>query len=104
MSDAERKDMNNIPYQEAVGSLMYAAQVSRPDICFALSVVSRFNHNPSKIHWQAVKRILRYLKGTTNAKLVYHRNGDGQIIGYCDADHAGDAATTGNLLLLMSFY
>lgn len=87
----DRNYMENIPYQEAVGSLMYAAQVSRPDICFALSVVSRFNHNPSKIHWQAVKRIFRYLKGTTNTKLVYRRNSDAKLIGFCDADHAGDA-------------
>lgn len=67
-TDAEKKDMIGIPYQEAVGCLMYAAQVSRPDICFALSVVSRFNHNPGNAHWQAVKRILRYMKGTIDSK------------------------------------
>lgn len=103
-NDVEKGAMFDIPYQEAVGSLMYAAQVSRPDICFALSVVSRFNHNPGKAHWQAVKRIFRYLRGTIGAKLTYTRDGNGQLTGYCDADFAGDEderkSTTGYVFLL----
>lgn len=103
-TDSDRLKTTAIPYQEAVGCLLYVAQVSRPDICFALSVVSRFNHNPAKIHWQAVKRIMRYLKGTLNAKLVYRRDGNSELTGYCDADHAGDMddgkSTTGYVFML----
>src|ERR1700678_1194625 len=56
--------MRNIPYHKAVGSLMYATLGTRPDICFAVQTVSRFNSKPGLAHWEAVKRIFRYLKGT----------------------------------------
>lgn len=49
-----RKEMAKVPYQEAVGSFLFAAQVSRPDIQFAVSSVSRFNQNPGKAHWNAL--------------------------------------------------
>lgn len=58
--------MRNVPYQEAVGCLLFAARVSRPDILFAVSSVSRFNNNPGTAHWTTVKRIFRYMKGTKN--------------------------------------
>lgn len=75
-SDAEIANMKDVPYQEAIGSLMYAAQLTRPDISFALCLLSRFNKNPGKTHWQALKRVLRYLAGTNNRKLVYRGNGE----------------------------
>lgn len=87
-SEDEIREMKKIPYQEAIGSLMYAAQLTRPDICFALAMLSRFNQNPGKPHWNAVKRVLRYMKGTINRKLVYRKNSDTELIGFCDADHA----------------
>lgn len=68
---AEREDMANIPYQEAVGSLLFAAQVLRPDLQFAVNMVCRFSHNPGRQHWNAVKRIFRYIKGTMDARLTY---------------------------------
>lgn len=77
--------MEKIPYQEAVGSLLYAAQVSRPDIQYAVNMVSRYNHNPGK----AVKRIMRYLNGTRDLKLTYRRNVKEDLHGFCDADWAG---------------
>ena len=55
--------MSKIPYASAVGSLMYAMVWTRPDIAHAVGVVSRFMENPGKEHWQAVKWILRYLRG-----------------------------------------
>ena len=51
-----------LQYQSAVGSLMYAMVRTQPDISFAVSVVSRHASNPDSLHWQAVKRIFRYLK------------------------------------------
>lgn len=100
----QRADMVNVPYQEAIGSIMYAAQLTRPDVCFAISTLSRFNQNPGRAHWTAVKRVLRYLKGTVDAKLTYSRNGNPEIIGYCDADYANDIndrrSTTGYVFVL----
>lgn len=79
-------------YQSIVGSLMYAMLGTRPDIAFAVSVVSRYGSNPTPEHYGAVKRILRYLRGTSHLKLVYR--GDLQPLkGYTDSDWAGDQDT-----------
>ena len=67
--------MRNIPYQEAVGSLMYAVVATRPDIAYAVSYLARFMSNPGRAHWEAVKRVIRYLKGTKDAKLILGRGG-----------------------------
>lgn len=88
--ESEREAMENVPYQEAVGSLLYAAQSTRPDIAFAVNAVSRYNNNPGKAHWNAVKRIFRYLKGTSHLRLEYSKGGPSEIIGFCDADWASD--------------
>ena len=56
--------VNQQEYQSVVGSLLYLAMASRPDIAFAVSNVAKFSARPTKQHWIAVKRILRYLKGT----------------------------------------
>lgn len=102
---AGREEMMQVPYQEAVGSILYAAMVSRPDIQYAVNMVSRFNQQHGKPHWLAVKRILRYLRGTMNAKLVYNRHADSaHLHGFCDADWGGDdvdrRSTTGYVFLL----
>lgn len=86
----EKEMMANVPYQEAVGSLLYISQGSRPDITYAVHSVSRFNHNPGMVHWEAVKRIMRYLKATLEAKLVFSKASNSNISGYCDADWAAD--------------
>lgn len=103
-SATDREEMAIIPYQEAVGSLLYAAQVSRPDIQFAVNNVSRFSNNPGKPHWMAVKRIMRYLNGTRDTKLVYRRDDKLGLHGFSDADWAGDAvdrrSVTGYVFLL----
>ncbi|GJQ80826.1 hypothetical protein Trydic_g9413 [Trypoxylus dichotomus] len=93
-TDLENSDIKNIPYQSAIGSLLYAAQGTRPVISFAISLLSRFNNNPSKIHWTAVKRVMRYLKGTKSLKLEYSRDTDvNGIYGYCDADWGNNIET-----------
>ena len=81
--------MSNVPYASAVGSLMYAMLCTRPDICFAVGLVSRYQSNPGTTHWQAFKRIMRYLRGTTDLVLCY-QGGDLQLRGYSDADWGGD--------------
>jgi hypothetical protein len=91
-SEEEEQFMSRVPYSSAVGSIMYAMVCTRPDISQAVSVVSRYMANPGKVHWQAVKWILRYLRGTTNVGLVYDRGSDinSSVIGYVDSDYAGD--------------
>ena len=60
-SKTELEEMIVVPYAQAVGSLMYAMTSTRPDICYAVGLVSRYQSNPGKAHWQAVKRIFKYL-------------------------------------------
>lgn len=89
----DKRDMEKVPFREAVGSLMFAACVSRSDIMFAVSVVSRYLENPRLEHWQAVKRIIRYAKETAAYGIVYDgHNTDGLII-YSDSDYATDPDT-----------
>ena len=76
--------MRHVPYHEAVGSLMYATLGTRPDICFAVQSVLRFNSKPGLIHWEAVKRIFRYLKGTRDLWLAYGGAAK-ELVGYADA-------------------
>ena len=63
--------MSKVPYASVVGSLMFSMICSRPDLAYAISLVSRFMANPGKEHWNAVKWILRYLKGTLNYGIIY---------------------------------
>lgn len=79
-----------VPYQEAVGSLMYLAQGTRPDIAFAVGDVSRFNSKHCEGHWSAVKRIFRYLRGTSGLKLCYSFNDVSDFFACSDADWGSD--------------
>ena len=96
---------SSIPYREAVGCLMYAMVLTRPDIAFAVSRVAKFTSNPRNSHWTAVKRIFRYLSSTATMGLSYFsQRSDLTLRGYCDADYAGDhddrKSRTGYLFLL----
>ncbi len=71
-----------------VGKLNYLT-VTRPDISFSVSVVSQFLYSPCKEHWEAVLRIVHYLKKAAGWGLLYKKSGDTQIVGYSDADWAG---------------
>ncbi|XP_037496021.1 secreted RxLR effector protein 161-like [Jatropha curcas] len=99
----EQDKMNQVPYANAVGSLMYAMMCTRPDICFAVGMVSRYQSNPSPAHWIAIKRILRYLKGIADYSSCY-QCGNLQLRGYTDVDWAKDTderkSTFGFVLLL----
>ncbi|GKV15591.1 hypothetical protein SLEP1_g26368 [Rubroshorea leprosula] len=85
----EKEKMSPIPYSSIVGSLMYAMVYTRLDIAHAVCVVSRFLSDPGKIHWEAIKWIFRYLRGTTKLCLTF-RQTEPLLKGYIDADMAGD--------------
>ena len=92
-SDEERTKMKDIPYSSLVGGLMYAIVCTRPDIAHAVGLVSRFMHNPGKMHWEAARWILRYLHGTRSTGICFERNDKGIekfSIGYVDSDFASD--------------
>ena len=59
------------PYLSAIGALMYLANKTLPDICFAVSLLARFSSSPTKRHWNGVKHIFRYLQGTIALGLFY---------------------------------
>nr|KYP55113.1 hypothetical protein KK1_001318 [Cajanus cajan]KYP55117.1 hypothetical protein KK1_001322 [Cajanus cajan]KYP55118.1 hypothetical protein KK1_001323 [Cajanus cajan] len=72
-----------------VGSLLYLT-TSKPDIMFNICICARFQVRPKEVHLQAVKRILRYLKGTANLGINFYRSQNFSLLGYCDADYARD--------------
>jgi len=102
--DKSSKQVNPVLYQSIVGSLLYAAISTRPDIAQAVGVVSKFNSRPTEAHLTAAKRILRYLKGTAHLGIKYQKSDNGALTGYSDADWAGDCddrhSTTGNLFMM----
>ncbi|KAF5759181.1 putative RNA-directed DNA polymerase [Helianthus annuus] len=75
-------------YRMLVGSLMYLTN-TRPDIMFAVNKVSQFMQRPKRSHWEASKRILRYIKGTINHGILYSKGSKGKLVGYSDSDYAG---------------
>ena len=77
-------------YQSVVGSLLYLSMRTRPDITFAVSLAARFCSKPTSERLKTVKRILRYVRGTTHYGLLFKRNGSKAVIGYCDANWGGD--------------
>ncbi|GJE99589.1 polyprotein [Phanerochaete sordida] len=76
------------PYAAAIGSLMYAAIGTRPDISFAVQTLSQFTSRPSATHWTAVKHVFRYLKGTQTLGITYGASRGLDPTGYSDADWA----------------
>jgi hypothetical protein len=81
----------NLPYREAVGSLMHLAIVSRPDITFAVNLVSRFLNCYKQVHWNAIKKIFKYLKDSKDYGLCYKNTTQpSEVTGYSDADYAND--------------
>ena len=85
----QKERMSRIPYASAVGSLMYAMLCTRPDIYYAVGVVSRYQSDPGEEHWIAVKHILKYLRRTRDYMLVYS-SGSLETIGFTDSDFQGD--------------
>jgi len=83
------ESMKAVPYASACGSLMYAMLCTRPDICFVVGMVSRYQSNPGQEHWSAVKTILKYLRRTKEYMLIYKAS-DLFPLGYTDSDFQSD--------------
>jgi transposase InsO family protein len=111
-TDEEKADMKDVPYRAVIGKLLYLSIATRPDIAYAVSVLCRFLQNPGRTHWNAAKRVLRYLKGTKDLKLIYspHNTSHPPITStvpfytYSDADHGGNpdnSRSTGGFVSLV---
>ncbi|CAB0011205.1 unnamed protein product, partial [Nesidiocoris tenuis] len=83
-----------VPYSQAVGSLLYLATVTRPDISYAVSLVAEKLSKPTLADWTAVKKIMKYLRGTLAYGIMF-KNGHkpGILEAFCDADYGGDSLT-----------
>lgn len=80
-----------LPYRELIGCLMYVSLTTRPDLAAVVNYFSRFQCNSNPDHYTYAKRMLKYIKGTIDLKLVYKRNEDAEpLIGFADADWAND--------------
>jgi hypothetical protein len=88
MSDTDSGDVDPHLYRQLIGSLMYLVN-TRPDICYAVNVLSQFMSQPRQTHWIAAKHVLRYLRGTIGYGLRYASSVDLSLQGYADADWAG---------------
>ena len=88
----EHEYISHIPYASAVGNLMYVMMCTRPDLSQAVSIVSRYMNDPSRGHWEAVRWILMYIKGTVDVGLFFEKDvgGKQECTCYVDSDYAGD--------------
>ncbi|KAG4038241.1 hypothetical protein PC123_g26197 [Phytophthora cactorum] len=85
--------MAKVPYRNAVGCLMYLMVGTRPDLAAAVGVLSQFAADPCPAHWQAHKRVFRYIKGTRTHGIEIQAASEDGLQGYSDADWAGDVET-----------
>jgi hypothetical protein len=77
------------PYRELVGMLLYLALCTRPDLAYAIGVMSRYVNEPNEHHWRILKDVLRYVKRTHHYKLTYGTSKDLKMVGYADASWGG---------------
>ncbi|GJU67059.1 hypothetical protein Tco_1253318 [Tanacetum coccineum] len=89
MKDDEYESVDSTKYQCMIGNLLYLT-ASTPDITFSVCLCARFQEDPKTSHLKAVKRIFRYIKGTTHLGFWYLKGTDIEIVVYTDSDHAGD--------------
>lgn len=102
------KDINGVTvdssfYKQLLGSLMYLT-FTRHDLMYGVSVISRYMDIPTKMHLNAAKRILRYVKGTIDYRVLYNSQRGSDFVGFIDSDYAGDIddrkSTSGHVFML----
>ena len=86
--------MKNVPYANAIGTIMYAMISTMPNLAYVISSLSRFMSNPSKLDWDALKYLLRYINGSVNVGLSYKKRYNTlDLVGYVDSEFAGERDT-----------
>ena len=99
----EGSRVNSTLYRSLIGSLRYLTH-TRPDLLFSVGILCRYKENPSPEHYNGVKRVLRYVKGTEEYGLLYKQGeSNAEVVGYSDSDSAGDyndrKSTSGHIFL-----
>ena len=89
-ADDDEEEIDKPQYLAAVGALLYLATNTRPDISFAVSVLARHSQKPTSRHWQGLKHLLRYLRGTEDLGLHFRKDTPSDIIGYADSSFKTD--------------
>lgn len=96
-------DTATFAFSELVGSLLYLSVCTRPDIAQAVDALARYMASPTEEHWRAALGVVRYLAGTLEAGVTFGGSKE-PLVGYCDADYAGDVdsrrSTTGYVFLI----
>ncbi|XP_046449303.1 secreted RxLR effector protein 161-like [Daphnia pulex] len=99
-SEGEKKKKPSTKYRSVVSTLLYLSATTRPEISYSVSQVAKFCENPQPAHWNGVKRIHAYLKATCDYGL-WLGGRDERVVGYTNADYAGDLddskSTSGNI-------
>jgi hypothetical protein len=106
-----KSKMVDIPYKSAIGSLLYLAMCTRPDIAYAVCALARYSQNPGWEHWTLVKNVIRYVRFTKDLGLFF-KKGEGNaseltLSAYCDAafnDSKTGNSTTGYIVLMSDHY
>ncbi|GAV61452.1 hypothetical protein CFOL_v3_04979 [Cephalotus follicularis] len=97
------KEVDDTLYRSLVGSLMYLT-ATRSDLMFSISMISRFMECPKRSHWEAGKRILRYVCGTIDHGIHYEKTQNSNLVGYSDSDWGGmleDSKSTSGFFLTL---
>ena len=76
-------------YQSAIGSLMWLAVYTRPDIAYSVGVLSRYCRNPGPTYWNLLVQVFRYLSATLGLRIIFNANWENDLVGYTDSDYAG---------------
>jgi len=101
---SEIEEMRKVPYCEALGSLMWMQVTTRPDLFYPVNLLARFAHNPGKAHWNTLKHVLGYIKGTLDYTIRYRAGATLDPVRYVDSDFAGckntRRSTEGNIFMV----
>lgn len=78
-------------YAEAIGSVLWPAIISQPDVAFAIGTLAQFIQNPAIVHWEALKRLIVYLHTTKDLWLTFGGTDTKDVKAFCDTDWASQA-------------
>lgn len=94
LSESQKAELTELPYRQAVGTLIYLTCLTRPDLAFPVHLVSQFMASYRTAHWAEVKKILKYVKGTRHYCITYRRKQQNEPLdGYTDSDWGADQIT-----------
>jgi len=88
-TDSDKQQMRDKPYRAILGSVMWGQLATRPDLSFAVSLLARFQADPSIEHWKALMHVVGYIKNTLDYGLTYCHDADLTLTAFVDSDYGG---------------